>query len=251
MLDQLLANRAHPRSRGEHTCGFSLFGGGVGSSPLTRGAPAHRRLIRSTRRLIPAHAGSTRVEMTPWKYKAAHPRSRGEHHASLACNGEFNGSSPLTRGALVDVLLEGGRSAHPRSRGEHPSCSVMGGCSPGSSPLTRGALQHRVQRSAHERLIPAHAGSTETACSRKSQLAAHPRSRGEHKRVLDIGETRVGSSPLTRGALELAGYEPVNPGLIPAHAGSTLVVLFNDLNVEAHPRSRGEHARCFVQRFEC
>ena len=51
---------AHPRSRGEnlaHSC-LGLIQGG--SSPLTRGKRSARAGLRSSRRLIPAHAGKTR-----------------------------------------------------------------------------------------------------------------------------------------------------------------------------------------------
>ena len=73
------ANRAHPRSRGEHTCVAVIPGLSKGSSPLTRGAQLHVAGDHRTRGLIPAHAGSTgarRGQSPPWW---AHPRSRGEH----------------------------------------------------------------------------------------------------------------------------------------------------------------------------
>ena len=50
---------AHPRSRGEHFLVHpnSIFG--LGSSPLTRGAPVPYDAPPEALRLIPAHAGST------------------------------------------------------------------------------------------------------------------------------------------------------------------------------------------------
>ena len=51
----------------------------------------------------------------------------------------------------------------------------------------------------------------------------------------------VGSSPLTRGKLQLnADTLPVN-GLIPAHAGKTFSLPFPTFLCWAHPRSRGEN----------
>ena len=52
---------------------------------------------------------------------------------------------------------------------------------------------------------------------------AHPRSRGEHTGTPMPLRSRVGSSPLTRGA-QLEGHKDLTlAGLIPAHAGSTEV----------------------------
>ena len=54
---------AHPRLRGEHEARPSLTRPGKGSSPLTRGAPLHRRIRGRGVRLIPAYAGSTLADM--------------------------------------------------------------------------------------------------------------------------------------------------------------------------------------------
>ncbi len=53
--------------------------------------------------------------------------------------------------------------------------------------------------------------------------------------------TTMGSSPLTRGARFHRGRGLVLPGLIPAHAGSTISKAGLGPWVPAHPRSRGEH----------
>ena len=91
-----------------------------GSSPLTRGAHQKSLFTFLNFRLIPAHAGSTKLVFN--------------HH-------------PTT-------------GAHPRSRGEHiiPGNHVCGDC--GSSPLTRGAPPQGVVANGSQGLIPAHAGST-------------------------------------------------------------------------------------------
>ena len=90
---------AHPRSRGEHL----VVPVGViplaGSSPLTRGARRRGRPRAGAGRLIPAHAGSTRLPRARPHRLRAHPRSRGEHQIASAADVNANGSSPLTRGA--------------------------------------------------------------------------------------------------------------------------------------------------------
>ena len=93
----------------------------------------------------------------------------------------------------------------------------------GSSPLTRGkregdTLSHQIQG-----LIPAHAGKTATIASKSSTSVAHPRSRGENVEPLHGVAVHEGSSPLTRGKrLNLARPRPYG-GLIPAHAGKTVI----------------------------
>ena len=50
-----------------------------------------------------------------------------------------------------------------------------------------------------------------------------------------------GSSPLTRGKLELRGVGECWWGLIPAHAGKTSSGRVSSRGFGAHPRSRGEN----------
>ena len=54
--------RAHPRSRGENTDEELANGESGGSSPLTRGKPGQILQVEIRARLIPAHAGKTRVD---------------------------------------------------------------------------------------------------------------------------------------------------------------------------------------------
>ena len=49
----------------------------------------------------------------------------------------------------------------------------------------------------------------------------HPRIRGEHPAQLVDEPARAGSSPHTRGALGILFAITVQPGIIPAYAGST------------------------------
>ena len=70
---------AHPRSRGEHLepGGHAPLGGG--SSPLARGTQSEYGAGCPPYRLIPARAGNTSQPASITAYRAAHPRSRGEH----------------------------------------------------------------------------------------------------------------------------------------------------------------------------
>ena len=110
----------HPRIRGEHVDDSWVTGAAAGSSPHTRGAHPPCPRVRRFRRIIPAYAGSTALARVSSRHMPDHPRIRGEHVAP--------------HGATI---LE-----------------------PGSSPHTRGALLDKVKALAELRIIPAYAGST-------------------------------------------------------------------------------------------
>ena len=254
---------AHPRSRGEHTCFLGARAYGLGSSPLTRGAPTDLIDRATADRLIPAHAGSTLATRRRSAMRGAHPRSRGEHVCGFVTLVVRMGSSPLTRGARVCGFVstavarlipahagstpDSGRDqskpwAHPRSRGEHSLHRPVHLQSGGSSPLTRGARTMLPPFGGVSGLIPAHAGSTNGRTVTKSFDTAHPRSRGEHSYLGHASRHTTGSSPLTRGARTPPPHRPHARRLIPAHAGSTFVFAHGFADPRAHPRSRGEHS---------
>ena len=111
----------------------------------------------------------------------------------------------------------------------------------GSSPHTRGA--HAVHRD-HDfdrGIIPAYAGSTCCRLSRSSSRRDHPRIRGEHLIDCRLDEARPGSSPHTRGALEVFDLARQHTGIIPAYAGSTRATCSRATPRRDHPRIRGEH----------
>ena len=192
----------------------------MGSSPLTRGKRASGQRSSQGRRLIPAHAGKTGAYMPVLTPAPAHPRSRGENVRLDRGGSVCRGSSPLTRGKRDTRLLQHldrglipahagkttlralglrGLGAHPRSRGENQPNPPRHQHQAGSSPLTRGKHGFVVPERFHPGLIPAHAGKTSTPSPPRERLKAHPRSRGENRRVPLFGPRVRGSSPLTRG----------------------------------------------------
>ena len=133
------------------------------------------------------------------------------------------------------------RAAHPRSRGENTKMGSPTTSTSGSSPLTRGKHAHPRRRQEVRGLIPAHAGKTGSPADPCAAPGAHPRSRGENPhRPAQVAHI-TGSSPLTRGKHKLKTAFQVGQGLIPAHAGKTLVVTDVPEMGWAHPRSRGEN----------
>ena len=131
--------------------------------------------------------------------------------------------------------------AHPRSRGENIATVHFGFVCGGSSPLTRGKRASSRALSTVSGLIPAHAGKTARRRIGRRSRRAHPRSRGENGWAAASSARGPGSSPLTRGKLSRMGVPWLMPGLIPAHAGKTVIHFVPFMRGWAHPRSRGEN----------
>ena len=93
----------------------------------------------------------------------------------------------------------------------------------------------------HWRLIPAHAGKTDTRRPGPRSRGAHPRSRGENVHEVRVLTSDGGSSPLTRGKPAWQCIPSPHLGLIPAHAGKTKAPYRSGRGPPAHPRSRGEN----------
>ena len=94
---------AHPRSRGENLAAQDPYGRETGSSPLTRGKPGGTPLGPPPAGLIPAHAGKTDPRSRMSRSWRAHPRSRGENAFMQSALNNGGGSSPLTRGKLLEL----------------------------------------------------------------------------------------------------------------------------------------------------
>ena len=257
-------NRAgdHPRSRGE----YEFRGGTVhsegGSSPLSRGILLHRFWPVPEHGIIPALAGNTSFLSEEQLDEPDHPRSRGEYPRLCWLSASSWGSSPLSRGipalprgrevgrGIIPALAGNTPCAsrvrrpstdHPRSRGEYAPLGTWVTMRTGSSPLSRGILERRRAVLKRLRIIPALAGNTRLPATRPGWLRDHPRSRGEyHGWCRGVRHCR-GSSPLSRGILQLMGCQLFEDRIIPALAGNTILRLTRAVMVWDHPRSRGEY----------
>ena len=237
------AREAHPRSRGENVSRKSSPPHRRGSSPLTRGKPTLNKTGSRSCGLIPAHAGKTACTADRNSDGWAHPRSRGENELSAKVAHNAQGSSPLTRGKPPSVSSRrwdpGLIPAHAGKTTGGEEVVLLEG---GSSPLTRGKQQVNVPEADVLGLIPAHAGKTDTGGVSTYGHGAHPRSRGENATSGSSWGLGVGSSPLTRGKLHLRREARSRHGLIPAHAGKTVMAVIGLSLLGAHPRSRGENS---------
>ena len=89
----------HPRGCGEHNVFNYSVGGSGGSSPRLRGAQIFLHAKISTKRIIPADAGSTCVTTRLKQQRPDHPRGCGEHVGVFPPGLVSTGSSPRMRGA--------------------------------------------------------------------------------------------------------------------------------------------------------
>ena len=111
----------------------------------------------------------------------------------------------------------------------------------GSSPHTRGARRHRLPHPSGVWIIPAYAGSTHPTLSTPHRRRDHPRIRGEHISGAGAVIGAVGSSPHTRGARRRRRQSSLGRRIIPAYAGSTMLLPIVTKVTGDHPRIRGEH----------
>ena len=240
----------HPRTRGEHNIAIIRNGPNLGSSPHSRGTsflPGDRAVDR---RFIPALAGnipSTPGRTCTW---SVHPRTRGEHLISTTQKRLSNGSSPHSRGTYViqrhidgiarfipalagNIACQGGEgervSVHPRTRGEHKLIIHYVLLTIGSSPHSRGTFASLLPVSLVDRFIPALAGNIGGRHSPRPRAPVHPRTRGEHCRLLSLCSCAAGSSPHSRGTFVIRGFRRLPGRFIPALAGNILPLLSRNL----------------------
>ena len=174
------------------------------------------------------------------------PLTRGKHVELLLCLFEL-GLIPTHAGKTLSTPRSGiHRRAHPHSRGENVCVTCKRCPKLGSSPLTRGKHTQPDNLPLERGLIPAHARKTECKLDRCSACRAHPRSCEENTDQSLMSTSGKGSSPLTRGKLRLGGRLDAVVGLIPAHAGKTTCCRQAKPLEWAHPRSRGENKQLLV-----
>ena len=89
----------------------------------------------------------------------------------------------------------------------------------GSSPLMRGKVKRNNRLSTFSRIIPAHAGKSDSFNADYDSGRDHPRSCGEKYLTMIRPNARIGSSPLMRGKGSSFLVSIASLGIIPAHAG--------------------------------
>ena len=188
---------------------------------------------------------------------------RGERTRSFSQHPQDRGSSPHTRGTLVQNggcelghrfipayagnATEHGRGqraqpVHPRIRGERHRPVIGVRRVRGSSPHTRGTRHQARPGPPVLRFIPACAGNASRALTRRGPTSVHPRMRGERTRWWSNIATRGGLSPHTRGTLERHRRLLGLWRFIPAYARHASEHDQKHSCRTVHPRMRGERS---------
>ena len=113
-------------------------------------------------------------------------------------------------------------------------------CKSEPSPLARGTQRREKPAICFDRFIPAYAGNSNVNLFTASTSAVHPRLRGELEDFTVTKSGCRGSSPLTRGTLELILTRQPSQRFIPAYAGNSRQERPSGAKSTVHPRLRGE-----------
>ena len=149
-----------PRTRGGHPRQALKPPSKLMSSPHTRGSSRSSRRSRSTRTVVPAHAGVIPKRTACPCSRACRPRTRGGHPVGNGLRYRLYQSSPHTRGSSRKV----------------------------------DRLRH------HPHVVPAHAGVIPTPRCYSATTRRRPRTRGGHPLKPFGWELEWLSSPHTRGS---------------------------------------------------
>ena len=172
---------------------------------------------------------------------------RGERSSGFTRTLIGDGSSPHTRGTLIDLRERKHESrfipacagnapghpgpapgvpVHPRMRGERSHVSRQPCSISGSSPHARGTPAAADGKTFRDRFIPACAGNASPHRPRRSPATVHPRMRGERFTEMGCFTPRSGSSPHARGTPMLTWVAALLLRFIPACAGNALPVSY-------------------------
>ena len=187
-----------------------------------RGTQSAITTLRIVQRIIPAHAGNTRILNRLRRVcRGSSPRMRGTPDVLKSWIGPV-GIIPAhagnTRAATPPPAV---REDHPRACGEHQPVYPALLVTVGSSPRMRGTHDPITALCVLRGIIPAHAGNTESTLTVRKKYRDHPRACGEHPNIVIKTVKVLGSSPRMRGTLRGYRLEKRGIGIIPAHAGNT------------------------------
>ena len=244
----------------------------IGSSPRMRGSPVRRTSRIQERGIIPAHAGLTERSSRCRSAARDHPRACGAHVSCRMTRFFFSGSSPRMRGsrpspqcrtpspgiipahAGLTILRARATNSirdHPRACGAHIHDVLMTAPRSGSSPRMRGSHALEVRDDVLVGIIPAHAGLTSISGCGQTMKGDHPRACGAHSIVVLISLLTQGSSPRMRGSRNEELGDTAQRGIIPAHAGLTVMLGIGKARNGDHPRACGAHWCGLGQRRRC
>ena len=250
----------HPRACGANSVRSPRSELQCGSSPRMRGKQVAQSHVSIAERIIPAHAGQTPAMPHRAGSSPDHPRACGANRRRSSTSKALPGSSPRMRGKLhaaeahtracriipahagqtiSNRAMANDHTDHPRACGANPVDTRASSPSPGSSPRMRGKPGARFWQSVRHRIIPAHAGQTQSLAIFRRDTPDHPRACGANYVGADYRLVSAGSSPRMRGKLQQGQRHSERVRIIPAHAGQTAAYALWVRRAADHPRACG------------
>ncbi len=250
----------HPRACGANDAVRRRCYAASGSSPRMRGKQRRTGMTATRPRIIPAHAGQTISPVSGAHGMTDHPRACGANCGGVLDNIKGFGSSPRMRGkpkgdyanviagriipahagqTARHVRAAAAASDHPRACGANRSSIRRRSRVCGSSPRMRGKLFLALSPGKLHRIIPAHAGQTDSLTGFFGLMTDHPRACGANLEPVADVFLGVGSSPRMRGKLTIGLHLQADARIIPAHAGQTDGRYSIPLRCSDHPRACG------------
>ena len=158
------SRRDHPRACGEQWLIWFCMSAILGSSPRMRGAARRGGRAQQERRIIPAHAGSSwPLSDAPAETPGSSPRMWGAGHVKRPQGNRFRIIPAHAGSRSSGTGPTSGRRDHPRACGEQVVLASGTMSVSGSSPRMRGAERSLNLNEPRVGIIPAHAGSSESA----------------------------------------------------------------------------------------
>jgi len=231
----------HPRVRGDDAPTSGAPPTPSGTPPRARGRLGGAAVEVPRDGNTPACAGTTCSPTRCVASPAEHPRVRGDDDTVEERARVLPGNTPACAGTTAST---GARSwpgtEHPRVRGddgvgEHDD-TVMSG----TPPRARGRQEPDLREGDHPGNTPACAGTTYRVGCRTTNVAEHPRVRGDDVNTVTVWAARVGTPPRARGRHGVPGRGRGPRGNTPACAGTTTTGRSTRVRMSEHPRVRGD-----------
>ncbi|RYP99497.1 hypothetical protein PG22506_1224 [Bifidobacterium pseudolongum subsp. globosum] len=235
-----LATTDHPRACGANRMEHSITHYWNGSSPRMRGKPVRLFCVPVIGTDHPRACGANTTRINPASHSSgSSPRMRGKRRLCCVAS-DWRRIIPAHAGQTpLYSSMSSGTSDHPRACGANSPRPLRTARCVGSSPRMRGKRTKIFDYSGNRRIIPAHAGQTQSAHTSLSTCADHPRACGANKVRFAGSIETAGSSPRMRGKQAQAHELPRSSRIIPAHAGQTASRSHARTLATDHPRACG------------
>ena len=209
-----------------------------------RGKGASSDIHPCYRRITPACAGKSGLDLAQVRPDGDHPRVCGEKGAIGSRNGTATGSPPRVRGkAEQKSLCFSQPGITPACAGKSIRLTSGMDRRKGSPPRVRGKVRNLSLRPALHGITPACAGKRASERAPATHAPDHPRVCGEKSMPATPWHRSPGSPPRVRGKDRSTTVTNSIDRITPACAGKSFPENCPDFEEEDHPRVCGEKRR--------